>query len=108
MKIIVLGGDGYLGWATSMRLASHGHEVVAVDNYLRRHLARTTRSEPLFPNPNLHDRAELFEKKSGHRIEVAIGDCTDYRFVSDLFGKIKPDAVVHYAEQPSAPYSMIG
>ncbi len=108
MRIFVLGGDGYLGWPTAMHLAERGHDVTVVDNYLRREIARATRSEALIPTPNLHDRAEIHAEKGGRPIEVVIGDCTDYRLVSDLFERGKPDCVIHYAEQPSAPYSMIG
>ena len=108
MKVLVLGGDGYLGWPTSMMLAAQGHEVLAVDNYLRRTIAQQTCSEALMPNPNLEDRARLFERVGGHRIEVSIGDLADYRFMSSLVSGFRPDAVVHYAEQPSAPYSMRG
>ncbi|MDH5673278.1 MAG: NAD-dependent epimerase/dehydratase family protein [Myxococcales bacterium] len=107
MKILILGGDGYLGWPTAMHLAAKGHEVTVVDNYMRREIARRTRSEALIRTPNLHDRAELFAEKTGKSIEVVIGDCCDYRLMSRLLAD-KPDAVVHYAEQPSAPYSMIG
>lgn len=106
MKILILGGDGYLGWPTAMHLSEHGHEVVVVDNYLRRNLSRDEYSEPLFEVPNLHRRAELWKEKSGKKIEVLIGDLCDWTFVADLFSQHKPDALIHYAEQPSAPYSM--
>ena len=108
MKIIILGGDGYLGWPTSMHFAALGHEVWTVDNYLRRDIAKQTDSDPLFPNPKLDERAAIFEDVSGHKMHVIEGDCADYEFLSDLFANVKPDAVVHYAEQPSAPYSMRG
>ncbi len=108
MRVIILGGDGYLGWPTAMHFAARGHDVVVVDNYLRRLIARQTSSEALMPNPNLQKRAELFEAISGHKIRVEIADCTDYRFMQRLFEEFRPEAVVHYAEQPSAPYSMIG
>ena len=108
MKIIVLGGDGYLGWPTAMHLAERGHEVTVVDNYLRRTIARATRSEALMPTPNLHDRAEIHQAHGGRSIDVVIGDCTDYRLMAALFERVRPACVVHYAEQPSAPYSMIG
>ncbi|MQA92573.1 MAG: NAD-dependent epimerase/dehydratase family protein [Gemmatimonas sp.] len=108
MRIIILGGDGYLGWPTAMRFAARGHEVVVADNYLRRHIAMETSSEALMPNPNLQERARLFETLSGRRIQVEIGDCADYRFMERLFTEYRPEAVVHYAEQPSAPYSMMG
>ena len=108
MRVIILGGDGYLGWPTAMDFAQRGHDVLVVDNYLRRTAAQQTRSEALFPTPNLHDRADIFRERSGKHIEVVIGDCADFRLMSELFERAKPDAVVHYAEQPSAPYSMIG
>lgn len=106
MKILILGADGYLGWPTSIHLSAHGHEVMAVDNYMRRNLSREQNSEPLFDVPNLHRRAELWRKKSGKDIAVRIGDLCDWDFVSAIFQEFKPDALIHYAEQPSAPYSM--
>ena len=108
MRVIVLGGDGYLGWPTAMHFSASGHEVWAVDNYLRRRLAQETNSEALFPNPNLNERARIFAAASGHEVNVVIGDCTDYRMMSRLFADVQPDAVIHYAEQPSGPFSMIG
>lgn len=108
MRVIILGGDGYLGWPTAMDMASSGHEVWAVDNYLRRNIAQETQSEALLPTPNLHERAEIFEAATGHKINIVIGDCTDFRMMAGLFEQVVPDAVIHYAEQPSAPYSMMG
>ncbi|HRJ61053.1 MAG TPA: NAD-dependent epimerase/dehydratase family protein [Azospirillaceae bacterium] len=108
MRILVLGGDGYLGWPTAMRLAMGGHDVAVVDNYLRRRLAMETRSEALFANPDLADRAAIFEAVSGKRIAVHTFDCADGARLSDLVRVFGPEAVIHYAEQPSAPYSMIG
>jgi UDP-sulfoquinovose synthase len=107
MRVLVLGGDGYLGWPTAMAFAAKGHEVCVMDNYLRRNMARETRSEALMPNPNLHDRVEIFGAVTGYKIHVEIGDCTDYRTLSRVFRDVQPEAVIHYAEQPSAPYSMI-
>tara|TARA_R110000868_G_scaffold4155_19_gene25437 strand:+ start:12115 stop:13269 length:1155 start_codon:yes stop_codon:yes gene_type:complete len=108
MRIIILGGDGYLGWPTAMDMAASGHDVWAVDNYLRRNIAQETQSEALLPTPNLHERADIFEAATGKKINIVIGDCTDFRMMADLFEKVKPDAAIHYAEQPSAPYSMMG
>jgi UDP-sulfoquinovose synthase len=107
MRVLILGGDGYLGWPTAMNLSTHGHEVMAVDNYLRRNLSREQDSEPLFEVPNLHQRAQRFNEKTGKEIVVRVGDLRDWDFISGVFGEFKPDAIVHYAEQPSAPYSMI-
>jgi UDP-sulfoquinovose synthase len=108
MRIVVLGGDGYLGWPTAMHLAAKGHDVWTIDNYLRRQTALETCSEPLIPAPNLDERARLFKSVTGRRISVVIGDCCDRSTMADLFSKARPDAVIHYAEQPSAPYSMMG
>ena len=108
MKIMILGGDGYLGWPTAMMFAAKNHEVCVVDNYLRRQTAMETQSEALIATPNLHDRARVFKSVSGHDVAVEIADCADYAALSRLFQTYKPDAVIHYAEQPSAPYSMIG
>ncbi len=108
MRILILGADGYLGWPTTMDLAAKGHDVVAVDNYLRRNIAEDTDSMALYATPNLIERAKIFEDVSRHKVEVEIGDLADSDFCLGLFEKYKPDAVVHYAEQPSAPYSMRG
>jgi UDP-sulfoquinovose synthase len=62
----------------------------------------------LIPTPNLKRRAEIFEAVSGYEVDVEIGDCTNYRFMERVFSEFQPEAVIHYAEQPSAPYSMIG
>src|ERR1700726_2417630 len=91
-----------------MALRHAGHEVCAVDNYLRRNIARDTDSDALMANPLLPERAALFEKITGQGIDVAIGDCCDFAFLSQLVQKFAPDVLVHYAEQPSAPYSMMG
>jgi len=108
MNVLILGGDGYLGWPTAMDLVAKGHNVLVVDNYLRRNLSIETRSENLFSIPNLHDRVELFKSLTECKIEVKIFDCCDYQLLSQTIRDFKPDALVHYAEQPSAPYSMIG
>lgn len=108
MRILILGGDGYLGWPTAMFFAAHGHEVWVVDNYLRRNIARETLSEALMSAPNLHDRADIFHAITQKSIKVMIGDCTDYGFMAQVYKDFIPEATVHYAEQPSAPYSMIG
>ena len=107
MRILILGGDGYLGWPTAMQLSKHGHEVAVVDNYLRRNLAREENVETLFPVPNLYERAQLWREVSGAELKVYIGDLTDWSFTAKVFQEFQPDAIVHYAEQPSAPYSML-
>ena len=108
MRTLILGGDGYLGWPTAMRLAAHGDDVMVVDNYLRRTLAQDTGCQPLMPTPDLLERSSVFRAVSGHDIAVEIGDCTDQTFLDRVVRQFQPDAIVHYAEQPSAPYSMMG
>jgi UDP-sulfoquinovose synthase len=107
MKVLILGGDGYLGWPTALAFSKKGHEVFVVDNYLRRNLSRDLDIEPLFPTPNLLERVRLWKEVSGNEIHVRIGDCCDYGFLSEVFKDFRPEALIHYAEQPSAPYSML-
>lgn len=107
MRILILGGDGYLGWPTAMHLSANGHDVSIADNYLRRRICREENVEPLFETPNLARRSAIWNKASGFHIKVFIGDLTQWDFVREVFEKYTPDAIVHYAEQPAAPYSML-
>ena len=91
-----------------MSFASKGHEVFVMDNYLRRNIARETKSEALMSNPKLDDRCEIFHSLTGEKIESVIGDCCDYQILAKTIKGFEPEAVIHYAEQPSAPYSMMG
>ena len=108
MRILILGGDGYLGWPTAMDMAASGHEVCVVDNYLRRNLLEETDSLGLFANPSLGERADCFYRNTGYKIEVEIADCRDYESLSNIVRAFSPETIIHYAEQPSAPYSMMG
>lgn len=107
MKVLILGGDGYLGWPTAMAFSRKGHEVFAVDNYMRRSLSRDLDVEPLLSTPNLLERARLWRGISGKEIYVRVGNCCDYNFLCEVFKEFQPETVIHYAEQPSAPYSML-
>ena len=108
MRILILGGDGYLGWPTAMAFSRGGHTVLAVDNYLRRTIAKETHSEALVANPYLRERARIFGEVTGKCIEVGEGDCCDFGFLAGVVEHFGPDVLIHYAEQPSAPYSMMG
>jgi UDP-sulfoquinovose synthase len=108
MRVLVLGGDGYLGWPTAMYLSCRGYDVAVVDNLFRRRVCIELNREPLIPVINLHKRAGLWKAISGYTISVHIGDICDFPFLLDIFRQFQPDAVVHYAEQPAAPYSMMG
>jgi UDP-sulfoquinovose synthase len=107
MRVLILGGDGYLGWPTAMAFSNKGHEVCVVDNYLRRDLCREHDVEGLYEVPNLTRRVRYWQEASGKEILCRIGDCCDQPFLFRVFEEFRPEAVVHYAEQPSAPYSMI-
>lgn len=120
MRILVLGGDGYLGWPTAMDLSRRGHEVTVADNYFRRQACDELDAEMLYSVPDLLRRAEVWQGLSGNTIKVVICDLTEAAAMRSLFDGSAPcdwptgssvdgppDAVVHYAEQPSAPYSLI-
>ena len=108
MRILILGGDGYLGWPTSMRFARLGHEVHAVDNYLRRQAHAEAGTDSLTPiAASLPERASAFREVTGLEIGVSEGDLLDWDVVERVFRDFRPEAIVHYGEIPSAPYSMI-
>lgn len=108
MKILILGGDGYLGWPTAMYLSSKGHEVAIVDNMLKRYWEAEIGVEPLIPVRPLHVRVNRWYELSGEKIQTFIGDIAEQpRFIYKVLEQFQPDAIVHYAEQPSAPFSMI-
>lgn len=108
MKIMIFGGDGYLGWPTAMHFAAKGDEVCVVDNYLRRNMAAATDSLPLLQTPLLERRVQAFKDQFGKKIEAKIFDLMDYDQTLAVVKDFKPEAIIHYAEQPSAPYSMQG
>jgi len=107
MKVLILGGDGYLGWPTAMHFAAKGHEVGVVDNFAKRAWEAELGIEPLIPIPSLPRRIRIFKEKSGHEIRSSIGDIQDYHFIRRTLEEFQPEAIIHYGEQPSAPYSMI-
>ncbi len=106
MKILILGGDGYLGWPTSMYFAERGHEVLVVDNFTKRKIELEFGVKPLCEIKSLHTRIKVWNELSKNKILYKVGDLLNYRFLDKLLEENKPDAIIHYAEQPSAPYSM--
>ncbi len=106
MRVLVLGGDGYLGWPTALRFSDRGHEVAVVDNFSRRrwHLQQST--ESLIPVLTLEERIDAWREASGRQIDAHIGDMEDGDFVDRVVAELRPEVVIHYAEQSSAPYSM--
>lgn len=108
MRILILGGDGYLGWPTAMYFSARGHEVTVVDNMIKRYWEAEVGVEPLVPIRPLAARVRRWAEVSGRTIGLSIGDIAEnHRFIYDVIEDVKPEAVVHYAEQPSAPFSMM-
>jgi UDP-sulfoquinovose synthase len=107
MRILVLGADGYLGWPTSLHLSARGHEVAALDNMARRGYDAELGISSLVPISDLDERTAAWRHASGHDIEMFVGDLTDFEFVEDALTRFRPEAIVHFGEQRSAPYSMI-
>ncbi|MDQ2884096.1 MAG: NAD-dependent epimerase/dehydratase family protein [Actinomycetota bacterium] len=107
MRVLVLGGDGYLGWPTAVHLSDCGHTVAVADNFARRGYDHELGVDSLVPVEPLHVRVRAWSELSGRRIETFCGDLTDPVFTRELVQGFRPEAVVHFAEQRSAPYSMI-
>lgn len=108
MRVLILGGDGYLGWPTAMHFNKCGHDVTVVDNYMRRELSKQHDAMPLVSPPLLPERCSLWKEATGLEIKHAIGDVADYDFLSSVVRECAPDSIIHYAEQRSAPFSMKG
>ncbi|MDE2571445.1 MAG: NAD-dependent epimerase/dehydratase family protein [bacterium] len=108
MRICVLGGDGYLGWPTAMYFSARGHSVLAVDNCMKRRLEAELDVIPLEDVPDFKQRAERWNVLTGWEIEVVRGDITQADLMNQICVNFHPEVIVHFAEQPSAPYSMIG
>ena len=107
MRILVLGGDGYLGWPTALYLSSRGHEIGVLDNLVRRDYDAELGTGSLVPIAGLEQRLERWRSETGRTIASFVGDLTDREFLFKALGEFQPDAVVHFGEQRSAPYSMI-
>jgi len=107
VRILVLGGDGYLGWPTALHLSRRGHDVAVADNFCRRGYDFEMGVDSLVPIASLQRRVRVWEEVSSRRVEVFVGDLTDAEFVRHMTAGFAPEAVVHFAEQRSAPYSMI-
>jgi UDP-sulfoquinovose synthase len=107
MRILILGGDGYLGWPTAMHFSRRGHDVHLVDNYLRRRAHRENGTDSLTPiGANLPDRISSWKDVSGQDITFTDADLCDPRAVDRTFRELEPEAIIHYGEMPSAPFSM--
>ena len=107
MKILILGGDGYLGWPTAMHLSTQEHDVAVLDNFAKRRWEMELNVEPLIPILTLHDRVKVWRERTGRELELFVGDLRNYGVVEGVLERFRPNAIVHYGEQPSAPYSMM-
>ena len=107
MRIAVLGGDGYCGWATALYLSRRGHRIAIIDNFARRQWDHELGAQTLTPIRPLAERLAVLRELTGEIIEPFVGDVTDYEFLSSMMAAFEPEALVHFAEQRSAPYSMI-
>src|SRR2546422_2022078 len=107
MRILILGGDGYLGWPTAMRFSARGHEVSVVDNFSRRRWHNEQSTDSLTPIRPLAERIDAWHDVTGREIVPFVGNIEDGEFLDRVVSEVLPEAVVHYGEQPSAPYSMI-
>ena len=107
MKIIVLGGDGYCGWATALYLSAKGHTVGIVDNFVRRQWDHELGAQTLTPILPLSERLRAWSRLTGRSIDLFVGDITDHDFLLSTIKQFAPHTIIHFAEQRSAPYSMI-
>jgi UDP-sulfoquinovose synthase len=108
MRVLILGGDGYLGWPTAMRFSGKGDDVAVVDNFARRRWVEEAGSDSLTPIASLEERVAAWKEVAGKSIEPYVGDISEGAFISDVVRDFAPEAIVHYGEQPSAPWSMKG
>jgi UDP-sulfoquinovose synthase len=106
MRVLILGGDGYLGWPTAMRFSGRGHDVAVVDNFARRRWVDEAGGDSLTPIVSLDERIEAWREVSGKTIHAYVGDLAEDTFAQDVVIDFQPDTIVHYGEQPSAPWSM--
>jgi UDP-sulfoquinovose synthase len=107
MRVLVIGGDGYCGWATALYLSNRGYEVGILDNLIRRHWDLELCAETLTPIAPIQQRLQRWKDLTGKTIDLFIGDINNYDFLRKAMLQFEPDAVVHFGEQRSAPFSMI-
>ncbi|AIE73237.1 MULTISPECIES: NAD-dependent epimerase/dehydratase family protein [unclassified Synechocystis] len=107
MRALVIGGDGYCGWATALYLSNKGYEVGILDSLVRRYWDAQLGAETLTPIAPIRQRLDRWYELTGKKIDLFIGDINDYPFLTNSLRQFQPDAVVHFGEQRSAPFSMI-
>jgi len=107
MKILVLGGDGYLGWPTAMYLAERDHDVAVVDSFHRRLWDHELGADSLIPILPLQDRVNLWASLGKRPIKAYVGDISEWEPVERVFTEFRPESIIHYAEHRAAPFSML-
>ncbi len=107
MNVLVIGGDGYCGWATSLYLSSRGHDVTIMDSLVRRDWDREHGLDSLVPIASMRRRIGEWHRLTGRTIRFEEADVTDYDALHRIVHDLVPDAVVHFGQQRSAPFSMI-
>jgi UDP-sulfoquinovose synthase len=107
MKVLVIGGDGYCGWATALYLSERGYEVAILDSLVRRHWDAELCIQTLTPIAPIQQRVGRWEELTGKSLPLYIGDINNYSFLTATLQEFKPDSIVHFGEQRSAPFSMI-
>jgi UDP-sulfoquinovose synthase len=107
MRVLVIGGDGYCGWATALHLSNRGYEVGILDNLIRRHWDALLGCETLTPIAPIQHRIQRWKELTGKSIDLFVGDITNYDFLISSLRQFQPDSIVHFGEQRSAPFSMI-
>ena len=106
MKILILGIDGFVGWTLALHLANKGHKVSGVDNFNRRKWVKSMQSQSVTPILPMKDRINAFFKRFGYRLNFYHINVINPLLLGEIFKREKPDCIVHFAEQPSAAYSM--
>jgi UDP-sulfoquinovose synthase len=107
MRVLVIGGDGYCGWATALYLSNRGHDVGILDSLVRRHWDAQLQIGTLTPIAPIQQRLQRWQELTGKKIDLYVGDICDYSFLIKSLKEFQPDAIVHFGEQRSAPFSMI-
>ncbi|AFZ04297.1 NAD-dependent epimerase/dehydratase family protein [Calothrix sp. PCC 6303] len=107
MKVLVIGGDGYCGWATALYLSNRGYEVAILDSLVRRHWDNELGVATLTPIASIQQRLQRWKDLTGKTIDLFIGDINNYEFLKAALNKFEPTSIIHFGEQRSAPFSMI-
>ena len=103
MRVLVIGGDGYCGWATALYLSNRGHEVAILDSMVRRLWDMELCVETLTPIAPIQQRLQRWQDLTGKKIGLFVGDINNYDFLIKSLREFQPDTIVHFGEQRSAP-----